>query len=240
MEDACFSCLNCAGEACEYETGENPPQCVQGLVTDEMHAEVHDRYRDPENHRIMKAAIMTSERCSNLTRVQETIEFAYRLGARKIGIATCTMLVEESRTLRKLLERAGFQVFGVACKVESNHRDDLDLVLEDGKRGSVLCNPIMQARLLEQAGTDLNVVMGLCVGHDTLFYKHSHAPTTTLVTKDHITGNNACAGLYASKTVYRRRLNETIQACRDQALPRQVHAEALVGHGCAEDEGQTL
>ena len=82
--------------------------------------------------------------------------------------------------------------------------------------------------------------MGLCVGHDTLFYKHSHAPTTTLVTKDHITGNNACAGLYASKTVYRRRLNETIQACRDQALPRQVHAEALVGHGCAEDEGQTL
>ena len=130
------------------------------------------------------------------------------------------MLVEESRTLRKLLERAGFQVFGVACKVESNHRDDLDLVLEDGKRGSVLCNPIMQARLLEQAGTDLNVVMGLCVGHDTLFYKHSHAPTTTLVTKDHITGNNACAGLYASKTVYRRRLNETIQACRDQTLPR--------------------
>ena len=185
MEDACFSCLNCAGEACEYETGENPPQCVQGLVTDEVHEEVHGRYADPENHRIMKAAVMTSERCSNLTRVQETIE-----------------------------------VFGVACKVESNHRDDLDLVLEDGKRGSVLCNPIMQARLLDQAGTDLNVVMGLCVGHDTLFYKHSHAPTTTLVTKDHITGNNACAGLYASKTVYRRRLNETIQACRDQTLPR--------------------
>ena len=44
MEDVCFSCLNCAGEACEYETGENPPQCVQGLVTDEVHEEVHGRY----------------------------------------------------------------------------------------------------------------------------------------------------------------------------------------------------
>ncbi|HIW77012.1 MULTISPECIES: DUF1847 domain-containing protein [Gordonibacter] len=214
MEQCGFSCLSCAGEACEFETGSNPPECVQELITPTIHDEVHARYAEPENHRIMKAAVQTSERCSNLTRVQETMEFAHRIGAHRIGIATCTMLVEESRTLRKLLERAGFEVFGIACKVESNHRDDLDLVLEDGKRGAVLCNPLMQARLLEEEHTDLNIVMGLCVGHDTLFYRYSHAPVTTLVTKDHITGNNACAGLYASKSIYKKRLNATIEGCR--------------------------
>lgn len=215
-----FSCLSCAGEACEFQTGGNPPQCVEGRVSDAIRQEVHARYRKPENHRVMQAAASTSERCGNLTRVQETMEFAARMGAHKIGIATCTMLLEESRTLRKLLERAGFEVFGVACKIEGNHRSDLDLApAASGGEGPVLCNPVMQARLLEEAGTDLNIVMGLCVGHDTLFYRYSHAPVTTLVTKDHVTGHNACAGLYASKSVYRKRLDETVEACREGTLP---------------------
>ena len=205
MDGTGFSCLSCAGEACEFQTDGNPPQCVEGLVGEAIREEVHARYREPESHRIMQAAALTSERCANLTRVQETMEFAARMGARKIGIATCTMLLDESRTLRKLLERAGFEVFGVAPAA-------------DGGEGPVLCNPVMQARLLEEEGTDLNIVMGLCVGHDTLFYRHSHAPTTTLVTKDHVTGHNACAGLYASKSVYRRRLNETVDACREGGI----------------------
>ena len=108
MDGNGFSCLSCAGEACEFQTGGNPPQCVEGLVSEAIHEEVRERYREPENHRVMQAAALTSERCANLTRVQETLEFAARMGARKIGIATCTMLLDESRTLRKLLERAGF------------------------------------------------------------------------------------------------------------------------------------
>lgn len=216
MEDH-FSCVHCAGEVREFETGDNPPQCVEGLITDEMHREVRERYADPEIHRLTKAAVRTNSRCARLTRVQETIEYASGIGARKIGIATCTMLIRESRILGQLLERAGFEVFGVACKVEGNHRDDLDVMLEDGEPGPVLCNPIMQARLLEEAGTDLNIVMGLCVGHDVLFYQHSKAPTTTLVTKDHTTGHNPCAALYASKSVYRKRLDATIEAARTGA-----------------------
>lgn len=208
-----FSCLDCTGRACEFETGENPPQCVGGAAA-ALHDEVRACYAEPENRRIMKAAMVSSSKCGNLTRVQETIEFARLVGAKKIGIATCTMLLNESRILGGLLERAGFEVFGVACKVESNHRGDLDLVLDDGEEGPVLCNPVMQARLLAEAGTDLNVVMGLCVGHDVLFCKYTKAPTTTLVTKDHVTAHNACAGLYAAKTVHRKRLDETIAACR--------------------------
>ena len=135
MDGTGFSCLSCVGEACEFQTGGNPPQCVEGLVSEAIHEEVRERYREPENHRVMQAAALTSERCANLTRVQETMEFAARMGARKIGIATCTMLLDESRTLRKLLERAGFEVFGVACKVEGNRRADLGLHLAGIKSG---------------------------------------------------------------------------------------------------------
>ena len=61
-----------------------------------------------------------------------------------------------------------------------------------------LCNPIAQASLLARAGTELNVVIGLCVGHDSLFFMHSKAPVTVLVAKDRVLGHNPVAGLYTS------------------------------------------
>ena len=70
-----------------------------------------------------------------------------------------------------------------------------------------MCNPILQARLLNEAHTDLNVVIGLCVGHDSLFYKYSDAYVTTLVTKDRVTGNNPAAALYTATSYYRKKLN---------------------------------
>lgn len=54
--------------------------------------------------------------------------------------------------------------------------------------GNNMCNPILQA--LEEAGTDFNVVIGLCVGHNSLFYKYSKAPVTTLIMKDRVSGHN--------------------------------------------------
>ena len=218
MDGNGFSCLSCAGEACEFQTGGNPPQCVEGLVSEAIHEEVRERYREPENHRVMQAAALTSERCANLTRVQETLEFAARMGARKIGIATCTMLLDESRTLRKLLERAGFEVFGVACKVEGNRRADLGLApAADGGEGPVLCNPVMQARILNEAGCDLNVIVGLCVGHDTLFMQHAEAPVTYLVVKDRVLAHNPAAALYTKGSYYRRLLSPDLPEPRPRA-----------------------
>ena len=51
-----------------------------------------------------------------------------------------------------------------------------------------------------------NIVVGLCVGHDSVFYKHSDAIVTTIVTKDRVTGHNPVAPLYTansySKSIY--------------------------------------
>jgi uncharacterized metal-binding protein len=70
-----------------------------------------------------------------------------------------------------------------------------------------LCNPILQAELLNRKKTQLNVIVGLCVGHDTLFIKHSEAPVTTLITKDRVLGHNPAAALYTSGFYYKRLLH---------------------------------
>ena len=64
------------------------------------------------------------------------------------------------------------------------HREKIGLMdgekIRPGQYES-LCNPVGQAMLLNKAGTELNIVVGLCVGHDSLFFKHSGAPVTVLL-----------------------------------------------------------
>lgn len=137
------------------------------------------------------------------------------IGATHIGIASCTIMLRETRILAKLLEQAGFCVETVGCKLESNRRADLDLEPPArGGEGGVVCNPIMQALLLNEAKTDLNILMGICVGHDALFCKYSDAPVTTFATKDFLAGNNPCAVLYTAHSCYEKKLARTVEEWR--------------------------
>jgi uncharacterized metal-binding protein len=141
------------------------------------------------------------------TRVEDTVAFAKLMGYRKIGIATCIGLLEETRRLAAILQAQGFEPQSVCCKAGSIDKLKLGLAEEDKVRpGSFepACNPIAQARLLNHAGTDMNVIVGLCVGHDMLFAKHSAAPVTTLVVKDRVTGHNPVAVLYGQNFYYKR------------------------------------
>ncbi|GHV11626.1 hypothetical protein AGMMS49938_02650 [Fibrobacterales bacterium] len=67
-----------------------------------------------------------------------------------------------------------------------------------------MCNPVMQAELLNEQKTDLNIIMGLCVGHDMLFSGASKAPVTTLVVKDRVLCHNPVGALYTSTSIYSR------------------------------------
>lgn len=210
-----LNCKTCKIVACEYPDRTKPDFCAQNKVTPALHDEVNKLYRLPENHAIMEAAAKVSEGTANSTRVQDTITFATLLGARLIGIASCTIMLEETRILASLLEQAGFAVETVGCKLESNHRKDLDLEpLSTGEEGGTICNPIMQALLLNEAKTDLNILMGICVGHDALFCKYSTAPVTTFTTKDFLAANNPCAVLYTSRSCYKKRLQATVDECK--------------------------
>lgn len=84
------------------------PELLQGAL---------DCYDEEENRRIMvNAANVESEFYGKMTRVEETVEFAKRIGAKKIGIATCMGLLEEAKIFTKILRKNGFEVFGICCK----------------------------------------------------------------------------------------------------------------------------
>ncbi|MGL4802501.1 MAG: DUF1847 domain-containing protein, partial [Cetobacterium sp.] len=54
--------------------------------------------------------------------------------------------------------------------------------------------------------TDLNILFGLCVGHDTLFIKHSEAPVTVFAVKDRVLCHNPVAAIYQVDAYYKKKL----------------------------------
>lgn len=146
-----------------------------------------------------------------ITRVEEIIEFAKRIGVKKIGIATCVGLIEEAKIFAQILTARGLDYYSVICKVGAVDKTEIGIKeeykIQPGCHES-MCNPILQARILNYNHTDLNVVIGLCVGHDSLFIRHSEAPVTTLITKDRVTGHNPAAALYTAHSYYKRLLQE--------------------------------
>ena len=125
---------------------------------------------------------------------------------RLYGIATCVGLIRETRKLTDILRYHGFEVYGVACKAGIVRKTEVGIPKTCENTGVNMCNPILQAKILNAEHTDLNIVMGLCVGHDSLFYKYSEGLTTTLVVKDRVLGHNPVAALYAADGYYHGKL----------------------------------
>jgi len=183
-----------------------------GFCPSKVNPESVDRawefYTDPAIGRIARAsALVEGEGYGKWTRVEEVCELAKKLGFRKIGIATCISFVDLARTLSGILESHGFEVASVACKNGGVAKERIG-VQDDQKirPGSYepMCNPIAQAELLNEAGCELNVVLGLCVGHDSLFFKHSQGLATTLVAKDRVLAHNPVGALQLADTYYQR------------------------------------
>ncbi|HBF42414.1 MAG TPA: metal-binding protein, partial [Desulfobacteraceae bacterium] len=141
------------------------------------------------------------------TRIQETIEFANKLGFKRLGIAFCGGLRNEAGILSDILDDQGFEVASVICMVGRTPKEFLG-IREDQKVSvgefESMCSPITQAKVLNEVNTDFNIVFGLCVGHDSLFMRYSNALCTVLVTKDRVTGHNPLAALNLHSSYYRR------------------------------------
>lgn len=202
------SCVDCGILNCQTRDREYPEFCLTTELTPETVEKVRRLYEDEENNRVsVVSAQIENEFYLQYTRLQEVMEFSKRMGFHKIGIATCVGLIEESRTLARILRKNGFEVYGAVCKIGSFLKADVGVSEDDmTKTGAVMCNPIMQAEVLNQAGTDFNVVMGLCVGHDSLFYKYSEALVTTLVAKDRVLAHNPVGALYQANAYYKSKL----------------------------------
>jgi uncharacterized metal-binding protein len=142
----------------------------------------------PEERRLLEAAAdIAGEEERTLCRVAEVVYFCLEMRYRRIGLAFCQDLLDASRILASVLRRF-FEVVPVWCKVGG--------VASGGAEGAP-CNPLGQAHVLNQAGTDINVAVGLCIGADCLFNRNSHAPVTHLFVKDRSLANNPIGALYS-------------------------------------------
>lgn len=201
----CNTCTDCGIANCNKGDKEYPEFCLTTNLDQEELDKVVDLYEN--NKEVNKIAIASAEVegafYGKYTRVEEIMEFARRINAKKIGIATCVGLLNESRIFARILKKNGFEVYGVACKVGAVDKTKIGISPEYiRQKGERLCNPIMQAKILNKNKTDLNVVVGLCVGHDSLFYKYAKGVTTTLITKDRVLGHNPAAAIYTAQSYY--------------------------------------
>lgn len=204
-----YTCANCTIYACTQKDPETMPKNCP-MRAPELVETVLKRYEEPEN----QAFYITSSEIESLgygqwTRVRETMEFCRRMGYRRIGLAFCRGLRKEARILADLLRRHGFEVVSVICKAGGVDKTRAGIVEERKLRPGnfePMCNPILQAELLNQQHTEFNIALGLCVGHDSLLYRYSEALVTTLVVKDRVLAHNPAGALYCADGYYEGKL----------------------------------
>jgi uncharacterized metal-binding protein/predicted Fe-Mo cluster-binding NifX family protein len=151
--------------------------------------------------RILDAALdITCEDERTLCRLSELVYFGLEMDYHHLGIAFCWDLLEPTRILVGVLRRF-FAVTAVGCKIGGARLPDAapepTAASTTASRAAVACNPRAQARVLDDAGCDLNVMVGLCMGADCVFAEASRAPSSTLFVKDRSLANNPIGALYS-------------------------------------------
>lgn len=206
-----LNCSNCTVGNCAKLTKSFPEFCLTTNAREGIVEDVTKRYLKSQKDRkiAVTAADIESRYYGRVTRVEETLLFIKNMGYKKVGVATCVGLLSECNVFAKIARAKGVDVYGVACKVGAVDKTVIGLTeqqkIAPGSHES-MCNPILQAELLNEEKTDFNIIIGLCVGHDTLFIKHSKAPVTYLVVKDRVLCHNPAAALYGANTYYKRLL----------------------------------
>jgi len=144
------------------------------------------------------SALVESKGYMKWTRVEDTIEFAKSMNFKRLGVACCVGLMEEGRVLTDILESNDFEVTFVFCKTGGIPKEELGLKDSEKVHPGIfepICNPV-----------ELNIIVGLCVGHDSTFIKYSKAPVTVLIAKDRVLCHNPVGALYTAKGYYKHKL----------------------------------
>lgn len=118
-------------------------------------------------------------------RVEEIMNFARGAGFKRLGIAHCITFSYEAELLKKYFSKY-FEVYTIDCKYGRIPKKEV----LGGESRQIMCNPAGQADYLNKHHTDLNISMGLCVGHDMIFSKKSEAWVSNLFDKDFTNNNN--------------------------------------------------
>ncbi|QTA78161.1 DUF1847 [Desulfonema limicola] len=215
------SCARCSykpsDRVCSSENGKAPDSCPT-LNKKELIEKSLKEYEIPEILEFTKnAAIQEAEGYGDRelgyahvrpckTRIEEIMEFSKKMKYKRLGLAFCIGLRAEAKTAEKIFSSRGFEVVSAVCKSGRITKDRIGLTREQQiamDKDETMCNPILQAMILNDEKTDFNILLGLCVGHDSLFLKYAQAPCTVLAVKDRVLGHNPLAAVYNAQSYYR-------------------------------------
>jgi len=219
--DVKIECAKCTKVVCDSKQFDQGPSNCPTKVRRDIIKQATAEYNKPEVREFARQASIQEFECYlNLPegstprnpRVEEVVQFAKKMGYKKLGIAFCGGLRNEAKILTKILENRGFDVASVCCSAGSIPKETIGITEEQKIAGpgsfEVMCSPITQAEILNSEETEFNILVGLCVGHDSLFLKYAHAPATVLIVKDRVFGHNPAAALYVSSSYYRKLLRK--------------------------------
>ena len=206
-----YTCADCTIVGCQEASKEGinlPKNCP--MRQKEMMDAILDEYREPEtNHFYRVAGTLEADGYGVWPRLKEIIEFCKRMEYKNVGMAFCGGLRKEAQIVAQLFRKHGIHLETVVCK--AGGYDKCEVGVADNEKihpgeFEPLCNPIAQAKLLNDAGCEFNIVLGLCVGHDSLFMANSKALCTVLAVKDRALGNNPIAAIYTAHSYCRNKL----------------------------------
>jgi uncharacterized metal-binding protein len=224
-------CANCPSSPCSPPLGstsaispEKAPASCPMKVTPELMTEALAEYENPEIKEFARQASLQEFECYEKTpegmrtknpRIVELIQFSHKMGYKKLGLAFCTGLAGEAKMVTAILENQGFTVVSARCKMGAVPKEKIGIKPEEKIGGPAscepMCNPIAQAKILNSQNVDLAIVLGLCLGHDTLFIRYCRVPVTVLAVKDRVTGHNPLAAIYLTSSYYSRLKSKNIQ-----------------------------
>jgi uncharacterized metal-binding protein len=203
--------------ACKDPDGKYPPECPTINLPTIRDAAMKE-YQQPEIHEFARqASIQETQGYGDKQlgysrarpvkpRIEEIIDFARKMSYRRLGLVFCSGLMKEARIVGQFFKDHGFELVSVICKVGCVPKESIGLK-EDEKNSpgnfESMCNPIMQAMVFNEAEIDFIILLGLCVGHDSLFFKYAKAPCTVLAVKDRLLGHNPMAAVYNLDHYYR-------------------------------------
>jgi len=214
------SCVDCKAWACFPDVStaksgrrEPPPYCPSNAQK-EVCQEALAKYSN-QTHVFAKNVALVENACYAIDphtgtavlpmvtlhpRAEEIIMLAKISGFKKLGLAFGMELQQEARLYTDILEKNGFEVVSVCSKAGGIPKEEIGITGDEKLHGpeseETMCSGLIMAELLNSENTDMNILMGLGVGQDTLFYKYAKAFTVPFVIMDRVYGGATMEGVY--------------------------------------------
>ena len=199
MQNKSPQCAKCPSKSCLLGPVTEAPKFCPMITSPDIFEDARGVVEKPEIRKMFKGVARTwKDSALSKNRIEEVMIYARNMDFKRLGLAFCIGLSDQARVVSALFEKQGFDVISGCCMTGGFSSDDVglseeDKIYTDGRQPQ--CNPVGQALIINKFGTDLNVLLGLCVGDDSIFIKHSEAPVTVLAVKDRVNFHNPLAAI---------------------------------------------